>query len=186
MDVFAALELTVLNGTGKSDLDRSDRKARYNPVPVTKNTLYFAYTAFLDPDRLQKAAPGAKFAFTAHFPETKLSFVQSDDHVAIPSLTADSGHTVWGGVFEIPEGQVASLTEAEEAEGRVAGWEQKAVDREGNKYDCLTFVAKGTPNGEHRPDGEYLKSMIRGARHWSLPAGWVMGLEDLGEDSFFS
>jgi hypothetical protein len=155
-------------------------------VPVPRTTLYFAYTAFLDPDRLEAVAPGARFAFTAHFPETKLSFVQSEDAVAIPSLIADSGHTVWGGVFEIPDNQVPALTEAEEAEGRVAGWDQKAVDREGNKYDCLTFVAKGSPNGEHRPDSDYMKSMIKGARHWSLPAGWVMGLEDLGEDSFFS
>jgi hypothetical protein len=28
--------------------------------------------------------------------------------------------------------------------------------------------------------------MISGARHWNLPAGWVMGLEDLGEDPLFS
>ena len=184
--MFAAPELTALRSTGKSDLDESGRNARYNWVPVTRTTLYFAYTAFLDPDRLQAVAPDARFAFTAHFPETKLSFVPSDDDVAIPSLIADSGHTVWGGVFEIPDSQVASLTEAEEAEGRVAGWDQKAVDREGNKYDCLTFVAKGSPDGERIPNGDYLKSMIRGARHWSLPAGWVMGLEDLGEDSFFS
>jgi hypothetical protein len=155
-------------------------------VPVTKNTLYFAYTALLDPARLQAVAPGAKFAFTAHFPETKLSFVRSDDDMAVPSLIADSGHTVWGGVFEIPDDQVASLIEAEEAEGRVAGWDQKAVDREGNKHDCLTFVAKGSPNGDHRPESDYLRAMIEGARFWSLPAGWVMGLEDLGEDSFFS
>lgn len=186
MGALAASELTVLSRTGKRELNGPALNPRYNRVPVAKNTLYFAYTAFLDPDLLQAVAPGARFVFTAHFPETKLSFVQSDDDVAVPSLTPDSGHTVWGGVFEIPDNQVAALTEAEEAQGRVAGWDQKAVDREGNKYDCLTFVAKGTPNGEHRPDSEYLKSMIRGARHWSLPAGWVMGLEDLGEDSFFS
>jgi len=167
-------------------LDGPERKALYNPVPVPRTTLYFAYTAFLDPQRLHAVAPGARFAFTAHFPETKLAFVHSEEVGAVPSLIPDSGHTVWGGVFEIPDAEVSSLTEAEEAEGRVAGWDSKAVDREGNKYDCLTFIAKGSPNGEHRPDSDYLKSMIDGARHWSLPAGWVMGLEDLGEDSFFS
>ncbi len=160
---------------------------RYNPASVTKHTLYFAYTAFLDPDRLNAVAPDAQFAFTAHFPETKLTFVESEDGTgAIPTLVADSGHTVWGGVFEVPDSQVAALTEAEEAEGRVAGWDQKAVDREGNKYDCLTFVAKGSPNGDHRPDSDYLVAMVNGARHWSLPAGWVLGLEDLEEDPLFS
>ncbi len=147
----------MLRSRGKSDLNGPDQKARYNPVPVPRTTLYFAYTAFLDPDRLHAVAPGARFAFTAHFPETKLAFVHSEEVGAVPSLVPDSGHTVWGGVFEIPDDQVSSLTGAEEAEGRVAGWDQKAVDREGNKYDCLTFVAKGSPNGEHRPDSDYLE-----------------------------
>ena len=93
---------------------------------------------------------------------------------------------MWGGVFEIPEDQVASLTAAEAAEGRQPGFDLKAVDREGNKHECLTFVAVGETNGDHRPDPVYLESMIRGAKHWSLPAGWVMGLEDLADDPLFS
>ena len=149
-------------------------------------TLYFAYASFLDPDKIVEVAPGATFLFTAHFPETRLVFVDSDEAKGLPSLVAEPGHTVWGGIFEIPDDQVAALTDAEEAEGRVAGWDVKAVDREGNKHDCLTFVAKASPNGEHRPGQDHLSSMIKGARHWSLPAGWVLGLEDLGEDPFSS
>jgi len=153
---------------------------------VTKTTLYFAYASFLDPDRIGAVAPNARFMFTAHFPETRLVFVDSDQVPGLPSLLAESGHTVWGGVFEVPDDEVPALTDAEEAEGRVADWEIKAVDREGNKYDCLTFVAKASPNGTARPSVTQLESMIKGARHWSLPAGWVLGLEDLGEDPLFS
>lgn len=149
-------------------------------------TLYFAYGSFLDPDRISRAAPGSRFLFTAHFPETKLDFVESADDGAVPTLTKESGHTVWGGVFEIPVDAVDSLTAAEREEGREPGFDAKAVDREGNKYDCLTFVSGNEPNGELRPSPEYLEAMINGARHWSLPAGWVMGLEDLGEDPLFS
>lgn len=149
-------------------------------------TLYFAYAALLDPDRIGAVAPGARFMFTAHFPETKLDFVESSDVGGLPTLVVDSGHTVWGGVFEVPGSEVQSLIDAEEAEGRVSGWSEKAVDRAGNKHDCLTFVAKGAPNGNHRPNSDYLDSMIRGARHWSLPVGWVMALEDFGEDPLFA
>lgn len=149
-------------------------------------TLYFAYGSLLDPDLISSAAPGSKFLFTAHFPETKLDFVDSGSNGAVPTLTKESGHTVWGGVFEIPDDAVDSLTEAEKAEGRRPGFDAKAVDREGNKYDCLTFVSVDQPNGELRPSPEYLEWMINGARHWSLPAGWVMGLEDLAEDPLFS
>jgi len=158
----------------------------YNRFPVPNTTLYFAYGSFLDPERIERAAPGSRFLFTAHYPETKLDFVPSPENGAIPTLTKESGHTVWGGVFEIPEDEVSSLIEAEEAEGRQPGFDLKAVDREGNKHDCLAFVAVGDVNGDNRPNSEYLDAMIKGARHWSLPAGWIMGLEDISGDSLFS
>ncbi len=150
---------------------------------MTNNTLYFAYAAFLDPDKLGSVAPNAEFRFTAHFPETRLMFVKSDASDGLPTLFPESGHTVWGAVFDVPDDEVAALRDAEEAEGRVADWDIKAVDREGNKYECLTFVSKATPNGDHRPATGHLEAMIKGAKHWSLPAGWVLGLKDLGDDS---
>jgi len=153
---------------------------------VPNPTLYFAYASFLDPDRIGEVAPGAKFLFTAHYPETKLGFVHSGTNRATATLTRDPAHTVWGGVFEIPDDQVEALVSAEANEGRSPGFDHKAVDREGNKYDCLAFVAAGSPDDDHLPTTEYLDSMIRGARHWSLPAGWVMGLEDLEADTLRS
>lgn len=155
----------------------------FHPLPDT--FLYFAYGSLLDPDRISEAAPGSRFLFTAHFPETRLDFVAAEDG-PVPTLVKEGGHTVWGGVFEIPDEHRGSLAEAERSEGRVPGFDVKAVDREGNKYDCLTFVAVEPPNGMLRPTPEYLAAMVRGARHWNLPAGWVMGLEDLAEDPLFS
>lgn len=169
----------------KSQVRKQSVRYRYNRYLVPKPTKYFAYTALLDPRRIDSVAPGARFLFTAHFPETRLAFVGSEPEEAVPTLIAEVGQTVWGGVFEIPNDEVDSLTKAEGSEGRVSGWDHKAVDREGNKHSCLTFVSEATPNGELRPSEEYLESMIKGARHWSLPAGWVMGLEDLGEDPLF-
>jgi hypothetical protein len=150
------------------------------------STLYFAYDASLDPDVMKAMAPGARFLFTAHYPETRLDFVPSTLGETRPTLTRDPGHTVWGAVFEVPDREVASLIEAVEEEGRAPGFDHKAVDREGNKYACLTFVAETHANGAHRPTTEYLETMIKGARHWQLPAGWVMGLEDLADDPLFT
>ena len=149
-------------------------------------TLYFAYSALLDPDRMEAAAPGARFMFTAHYPETRLDFAPGEGALVVPTLTPSPGHTVWGGVFEIPADQIDPLTQAERAEGRVPGFSERAVDREGNKHDCLTFVAPGDANGDQRPSPEYLASMIKGARHWELPAGWVVGLEELADDPLHS
>lgn len=161
-------------------------QGRYHPTPVPDTTLYFAYASFLDPDRIAAIAPDAKFLFTAHYPETRLAFVTNGTSGAMPSLVHDPAHTVWGGVFEIPDDQVEALTAAEKKEGRAPGFHHKAVDREGNKYDCLAFVASGDPDPNDRPSPDYLETMVRGARHWHLPAGWVLGLEDLEEDPLFS
>lgn len=170
----------------KSSLSLHPSEVLYNSEPVPAPTLYFAYGALLDPDRIAEVAPDSKFLFTAHFPETKLGFVDSTGNGIIPTLTRQEGHTVWGGVFEIPEDAVDSLIAAEKAEGRQPGFDAKAVDRAGNKYECLTFVAASDPLDEERPSAAYLESMINGARHWSLPAGWIMGLEDLSDDPLFS
>jgi hypothetical protein len=153
---------------------------------VPNSTLYFAYASFLHPDRIGEVAPGAKFLFTAHYPETRLAFVKTGADGATATLTHDPAHTVWGGVFEIPSAEVDALVEAEAKEGRSPGFDHKAVDREGNKHDCLAFVAAGPPDPDKLPTPEYLETMVSGARHWSLPAGWVMGLEDLEEDPLFS
>lgn len=152
---------------------------------MPNTTLYFAYGSLLDPDRMNEAAPGSKFLFTAHYPETRLDFVVTNGADAIPTLVKESGHTVWGGVFEIPEEAVDTIIAVEKSEGRKPGFEAKAVDREGNKHDCLTFTAVSGANGDMSPDPDYLASMISGARHWNLPAGWVMGLEDLADDPLF-
>ena len=152
---------------------------------MPKPTLYFAYGALLDPGLLSKVSPNAKFQFTAHYPETRLGFSANGSDGAYPTLIKESGHTVWGGVFEIPDNEVDALIAAEKAEGRHPGFDHKAVDREGNKYDCLTFVAEGETDNAV-PSSNYLESMVSGARHWQLPAGWVLGLEDLEEDPLFS
>ncbi len=153
---------------------------------MAEPTLYFAYTDLLDPERLEQVAPGAQFRFVAHYPETRLAFVERNGAGPTPTLLKESGNTVWGGVFEIPSDSIPTLTAAETAEGRVAGFDVKAVDREGNKYDCLTFVATSELMVAETPPSQYVDQMVRGARHWDLPAGWVMGLEDLNEDPLFS
>jgi len=146
-------------------------KSRYTSSPVPKTTMYFAYGSMLDPDHIARVAPGAKFLFTAHYPETKLGFVISGENGAVPTLVKDSGHTVWGGVFEIPPDQLDSLAAAEKSEGRTAGYDEKAVDREGNKYSCLAFVATKEVNGDHRPSSRWSKGHGIGI---CRPAGlWV-------------
>ena len=157
------------------------RPAPVVSVTVTEETkLLFAYDALLDPAALTSVAPGAEFLFVAHYPETRLDFVVDSRGQTVPTLVGDPGHTVWGAVFSVPASEArAVLAQAAQA-GRQPGFsDQRAVDREGNKHDCLVLVASGEST---EPDPGYVEAMLRGARHWNLPAGWIMGLEDLVED----
>lgn len=146
--------------------------------------LVFVYTTLLAPERLMSIAPNADFRFTAHFPSTRLKFVEGDG-APIPSLEASPDHIVWGAVFSVPFAEIVAITRAEKEEGRFAGWDMRATDRAGNKHECVTFV--GPPDAEEvPPEQSYLDRVVSGARHWQLPAGWVVGLEDLIEDPLFS
>ncbi|CAN5867263.1 hypothetical protein BH23ACT4_BH23ACT4_08520 [soil metagenome] len=156
-------------------------REHYTWALVADTQLYFAYASLLDPQQLAETAPGARFLFSAHFPETRLVFV-ANGAGPVASLVESSGSTVWGGVFDVPKAEVAQLVQTEAREGRAPTWEMKAVDRAGNKHDCLAFIADAAGAQDGTPSAEYLGKMIRGARHWSLPAGWVVGLEDLAED----
>jgi hypothetical protein len=141
--------------------------------------LYFAYGALLDPELLNKVAPAAKFLFIAHLPETRLSFPTAE---GLPSVEPATGHTVWGGIFEVTDKEGNAIAAAEAKEGREPRTDMRAVDRAGNKYDVVTYHhANG--GDDHTPSTSYMERVVKGARHWSLPTGWVAGLEDLGEDA---
>lgn len=141
--------------------------------------LLFAYGALLDPARLARLAPSAQLVYVAHLPETRLAFPHPD---GLPSAEPAPGHTVWGAVFSVTETELEAVARAEAAEGRQPRNDFRAVDRAGTKYEVVTFVAP--PSGiDHSPSAAYLREVVKGARHWSLPTGWVVGLEELAEDA---
>lgn len=155
--------------------------------PADFMPLYFAYTAQIDPTRLASVAPGARFKFIAHLPETRLIFPFEDEEWGggLPSVEPLAGNTVWGAIFDVPAGQIAGLNAAEATEGRVPDKSFKAVDREGGKHDVLTHVHAGAPNGAYAPSRDYMELVVAGGRHWGLPTGWVAGLEEYVEDPLF-
>lgn len=142
--------------------------------------LYFAYTARIAPARLQAVAPGAEFQFIAHLPEWQLDFpiMAEPWDGALPNVRPANGSTVWGAVFHVPDSDVGALDQAERAERRAAS-NAEAMDRTGRRHQVTVHVAdtNGQPNG-HQPSAEYVALMLEGSRHWSLPAGWIAGLQE--------
>ena len=128
---------------------------------------------------MSEVAPGAEFQFIAHLPEWGLEFpVESSDWGGgLPTVTPEAGSTVWGAVFSVADGDLAQLDAAEGAEERVRTTVE-AMDRTGRRHQVLVHVHEANGNGSYRPSANYLKVMLEGSRHWSLPAGWIAGLEE--------
>jgi gamma-glutamylcyclotransferase (GGCT)/AIG2-like uncharacterized protein YtfP len=145
--------------------------------------LYFAYNARISPDQMAVAAPGAEFRFIAHIPEWGLDFPITDTGWggALPAIKPESGSTVWGAVYEMGKADLAGLDEVEGAEQR-SPQSVEAMDRSGKRHQVVVHLAQGTPsangNGSGKPSADYLALMVSGSRHWSLPAGWIAGLEE--------
>ena len=115
--------------------------------------LYFAYGSMLEPDRLDAVAPNAVFQKVAHLPETKLYFAEANGiwDGALPTIRAEEANTVWGALFEVSSKELAAITEAEEADGRVPTQEFSVVDREGTRHWVTTHVVPGPEGGDPSP-----------------------------------
>lgn len=140
--------------------------------------LYFTYTARIAPERMSEVAPGAEFQFIAHLPHWRLSW-PIEDHTwggGLPSVQPDETSTVWGAVFSVPENEFDQLDNAEAAEGRTVATVE-AMDRTGKRHNVTVHLSES--NGAMvAPSRDYVSVMLRGSRHWSLPAGWIAGLEE--------
>jgi hypothetical protein len=56
--------------------------------------------------------------------------------------------------------------------------ETDAVDRSGRRHRVVLHRAAGVVGSELSPSIEYLERMVAGSRHWELPIGWIVGLDD--------
>ncbi len=141
--------------------------------------LYFAYTARIEPSRMAEVAPGAVFEFIAHLPDWGLEFPIAGNgwKGGLPSVSPNEGDTVWGAVYTVPDREAAAL-DAVEAEEQRRREVIEAIDRMGRRHQVTTHVATGNGSRRRKPAQDYVTLMLEGSRHWELPAGWIIRLED--------
>lgn len=128
---------------------------------------------------MSATAPNAEFQFIAHLPGWGLSFPVRDDTWGggLPSVQPEEGHIVWGAVFKVPEADIPAIHAIEGGEQRSVV-EIEAMDRMGKRHQVTTHVAETNGSKTYPPSADYVRLMLSGSRHWSLPVGWIAGLEE--------
>lgn len=130
---------------------------------------------------MAKVAPSAEFQFIAHLPEWGLDFpIEGNGWEGhLPTVVPETGSTVWGAVFAVPDKELDDLHAVESEEQRVASTIE-AMDRNGRRHQVMVHVAKGNGSSaaSARPSAQYLEIVLAGCRHWSLPFGYIAGLEE--------
>lgn len=141
--------------------------------------LYFAYTARIEPTKMAEVSPGAVFEFIAHLPDWGLEFPIRGNgwKGGLPSVSPNEGDTVWGAVFAVPDTEMAALDAIESDESRQRETVE-AIDRTGGRHRVATHRATGNGSRRKRPSADYVALMLDGSRHWELPAGWIVRLQD--------
>ncbi|GMQ94033.1 MAG: gamma-glutamylcyclotransferase [Acidimicrobiia bacterium] len=141
--------------------------------------LYFAYTARIAPEHMAEVAPNATFEYIAHLPEWGLFFPITGRswNGGLPTAAPDPGSTVWGVVYRVADGDMSAIDTVEAEEGR-SQTNIDAIDRSGKRHCVTTHLADLETEVSLAPSHEYLSIMVSGSKHWGLPAGWVVGLQD--------
>lgn len=158
-------------------------QVRIRPPRWEAALLYFAYNARISPEQMKKVAPEAEFQFIAHLPEWGLEFPIANESWGgtLPAVKPEPGSTVWGAVYELPDDDLKALDQIEAEEQRV-GRTAEAMDRTGKRHQVVVHLLDGKAtangNGNGRPAPDYLELMVAGSKHWSLPFGWIAGLEE--------
>lgn len=153
--------------------------------------LYFAYGSNMDWDQMKSRCPSSRFVGLAVLRDHRLAFTRYSKNrkCGVADAVPDEGKMVWGVVYEIDDRGVGPL---DAAEGYRPGRHKNAYVRK----ECHVFVwgdenqplaaavyfgepqdAPPPPNQQYKPNKQYKKLILDGARRWSLPDDYIKQIE---------
>ena len=138
---------------------------------------YFAYGSNMNWQQMQRRCPSSRFVCVGrlagyHFGITRHSRLRN---CGTANVYPVAGKEVWGIVYDIADEDLVILDSFEDGYRR----EILAVyPAEGNQppIDALVYVAALEENVP-RPNAEYRRLIVEGAKHWKLPAEYLALLE---------
>lgn len=145
--------------------------------------LYFAYGSNMDEQRVKAVnrCPNARFIFNASLPGYRLVFTRGGDAgCCAADAVSDPASSVWGVVYDITDSDRRQLDAQEAVAIRTYRPKEVLVHPHGDveqRVMVLTYGASEPADQPQPPSREYLNCLLRGARHWGLPAQYIAQLE---------
>jgi len=149
-------------------------------LSASKNkAVYFAYGTLLDVNGMKKYCPSAEPLGVMSLKGYRMGFALcgADRSVGGCTLVEDSGSTMYGVLYSLPEKELADLDAASGVDkGLWAVIEITLTDDRGQRVPANTLTIPD-PAGPYRPPETYTNPILSGARAWPLPKGYIKQLE---------
>jgi gamma-glutamylcyclotransferase (GGCT)/AIG2-like uncharacterized protein YtfP len=149
--------------------------------------LYFAYGSNMNWQQMKQRCPSAAFIGVARLPDYKLAFTRMSNRrgCGVADIVSSAGSEVWGVIYRIDDIDLGNL---DFSEGYVPGRQNNAYRRvelrvyaDGDRDKPMTVWTYEVINKLEgpRPDENYKRLLIEGARGWKLPHDYVEKMESL-------
>ncbi|GAB4149715.1 MAG: gamma-glutamylcyclotransferase [Planctomycetota bacterium] len=147
--------------------------------------LYFAYGSNMDHGQMKERCPSARFFGAAKLPDHRLAFSRKSSArcCGVADAVPSEGDAVWGGVFEIEDGDLEELDRREgyrPGRGANSYWRREREvllgGDENRPLAVWTYFAEREENPP-RPSQAYKDQILAGARQCRLPEDHIRGLE---------
>jgi gamma-glutamylcyclotransferase (GGCT)/AIG2-like uncharacterized protein YtfP len=138
---------------------------------------YFAYGSNLSWQQMQRRCPSSRFVCVARLPNYQFAIARHSRlrDCGTANVFPANGKAVWGAVYDVLEAELTILDGFEDGYRR----ETLPVFAIGNgkePLNTLVYVAE-TETNVPLPNTEYKRLIVDGARHWNLPASYLLMLE---------
>ena len=137
-------------------------------------TLYFAYGSNLSESEMRAACPGHRFLGPARLHGRRLEFRRRSRRWGggAADIASAPGESVWGALYELPDGALAALDRKEGA-GFAYRRMDVEVDLEGEPRRAVAYEVERKEPREVAPTADYLRLLLGGAAERGLPHDYV-------------
>jgi len=141
------------------------------------NLHYFAYGSNMNWQQMQRRCPSSRFVCVARLPDYQFGITRHSRlrDCGTANVFPAPGCEVWGIVYDVNDPDLTILDSFEDGYRREILSLQPIEDGK-PPLQALVYVADIEHNVP-RPNGEYRRLMLEGAKHWQLPAFYQTLLE---------